>query len=243
MVHYPSAVFARGVSLLVLPLLLGGCVVPVLAPVALSAAPTALAFDYEGESAEEDTINQLLTIDNNGTDTFAPLLELTAIDFLGAELPDIEVSTIFGSDRGELVTPPGPNVDVLRFTGEDLTRVDDVRVKVLRARIVEPVEVEFDPQTELLDDDGEEVGRNERFSWVSVYNDNDVPIKVRLVYIVWDVPPPGRTQQAIATFPIRGLVTVGAGDSEVVGLNGSAEAANAKYAGVQPTSVKAYFSR
>jgi hypothetical protein len=109
------------------------------------------------------------------------------------------------------------------------------------------VEVEFptapvEPVVTPLDSSGAEVTRNDVFTRVRVGNDNDDPVAVRLVYIVWDVPRTGRTQQAEFTVPLGDLVTVPARGETEVAIDPADAAVIEQRAGTAPASIKAYFS-
>jgi hypothetical protein len=172
-----------------------------------------------------------------------PFLHLYAVDDKGSYLSGVTVTGIFGSDRGELVVPArGAVVDVMRFEGPDVEQVADVGVSVVAARVVDfPAEAD-DPTVTPLDASGAAVTRNDTFARIRISNDDDDPITVRLVYIVWDVPPEGRTQQAVQTEPIGDLVTVPArGETEVAIAPDDASLIR-EVSGVYPASIKAYFS-
>jgi hypothetical protein len=150
---------------------------------------------------------------------------------------------IYGSDRSGLVVPSLIGaIDVMRFSGEHVDRVSDVRATVVTATLLRYPAVTTAPALTPLDASGEIVTRNDVFARVRVANDNDDPITIRLVYIIWDMPPEDRTQQADLTAAIGGLVTVPAHGLTTVRLTPDEEAVVRKYSGTAPTSIKAYFS-
>jgi hypothetical protein len=59
-----------------------------------------------------------------------PVLSCEAWDKNDHVLPQVKVSTACGSDRGNVVTPYGGAVDILRFSGPGKHDVADVRVTV-----------------------------------------------------------------------------------------------------------------
>jgi len=219
-------------------LLPAGCgLVPVVAP---RPALPKLEIQYVASSGE-GRMNQLLGITNLGPRSYVPVLKLSAVDELGIKLPDVTVSTIYGSDRGGLVAPTHTVVfDVLRFTGAHADQVADVRATVLRASRVTYPEMKTELVVTPFDAAGDEVTRNDLFTRVRIGNDNDQPLTVRLVYIVWNDPPEGRTQQADHTEPIGDLVTVPAYGETDVSLAADDAAVIRKFSGTAPTSIKVY---
>ena len=211
-----------------------------LIPVTRRPALPKFEIEYAASTAT-GTMNQLLGITNLGPRSYVPVLRLSAVDDSGLALPDVTVSTIFGSDRGELVVPTHTGVvDVLRFSGAHADRVADVRATVLRASRVDYPEMTTDLVVTPFDAAGDKVSRNDLFTRVQVGNDNDRPLTVRLVYIVWNVPPEGRTQQADRTEPIGDLVTVPAHGRTDVSIAPDDAAVIRQFAGTAPTSIKVY---
>ena len=154
------------------------------------------------------------------------------------------VTTVYGSNRGNVVVPArGFATDVMRFNGDGVDRIADVR-----ATVAVPVEVEYppapvEPVVTPLDSAGAEVTRNDAFTRVQVANDNDDPVTLRLVYIVWDEPSAGRTQQAELVVPLDDVVTVPAHGETEVTVEPNDAAVIEQYAGVALASVKVYLSR
>ena len=116
------------------------------------------------------------------------------------------VPSVYGSDRGEVVEPARTTAfDVMRFSGQDVERVADVRVTVVNAPVVDypatPAEAVVTP----LDAAGDAVTRNDAFVSLRLRNDNDndndndYPLRIRLIYIVWNMPPAGRTLPDVST--------------------------------------------
>jgi hypothetical protein len=200
-------------------------------------------FLYQPTSGD-DRMNQTLAITNLTSLSYAPILKLAAVDETGEELPSVTVSTVYGSDRAALVVPARTSiVDIMRFTGDRVDRVADVRATVIDALYVDYPAIATDPTVTPLDASGVAVTRNDVFTRVRVNNDNDRPITIRLVYIIWDMPPEGRTQQAVRTEPIGDLVTVAAHGETEVSVPPDDAALIRQSSGTAPTSIKAYTSR
>jgi len=238
--HRPVPAARRALTILALAgLLPGGCG---LAPIARSPEPPRFDFAYRATSGS-GIMNQILEITNPSPRSYAPVLKLSAVDDSGITLPEVTVSTLFGSDRGELVVPARTGVvDVMRFSGKHLDRVADVRASVSTAALVHYPAITSEPTVTPIDSSDAVVTRNDVFARVRVNNDNNDPITIRLVYIIWDTPPEGQTQQADRTEPIGDLVTVPAHGETTVQITPNDAALIRKYAGAAPASIKAYFS-
>ena len=240
------------IALAIASLLLAGCafvpLVPLIptGPVAPvdpigSAEEPQFEFVYRA-STGEGFMDQVLDISNPGDRSYAPILGLEAVDETGAVL-DVTVTTVFGSNRGYVVVPArGFATDILRFNGAEVDRIADVWATVFSAVEVKFPTAPVEPVVTPLDSSGAEVTRNDVFTRVRVGNDNDDPVAVRLVYVVWDVPGTGRTQQAEFTVPLGGLVTVPARGETEVAIDPGDAAVIEQRAGTAPASIKAYFS-
>ncbi|MGW6916910.1 hypothetical protein ACWGB8_24245 [Kitasatospora sp. NPDC054939] len=207
-----------------------------------SPAPAALSFGYQAHG-ESEYIDQTLSIRNDGPTSVAPTLVITAVDGAGKDLPDVRVTTAYGSDRGGLVVQPGDGYDVLAFSGAGADRVKDVRVTVKEAA---PEQLPADAsavRATPADAAGRPMSKFDAFHQVVLTNPNTAPVSVRIVYLVYDAPKPGASQQVAEAVAIGGLTTVPAGSTASVTVSGDAAAAVQKYAGGPAVSVKAYFSR
>lgn len=206
-------------------------------------AEASLSFHYVGDSGVDQTMNQQLEIKNGLRESLAPVLSFTALDKNHQVLPQVTVSTVYGSDRGNLVAPYGTSIDILRFSGTGEHDVADVRVTVQSAAAARIPAGEYDVKTQALDGQGREISRFERFSAVRLTNEDDFPVSVRIAYILWDQPPTGTTQQAVEVTPVGGLTEVPAHGTSVVQVTGDAVAAVARNSGGPAVSLKAYSSQ
>jgi hypothetical protein len=201
-----------------------------------------LTFQYV-PSGGQNTINQRLVIINGGPTARAPVLRFSALGSSGDVLPDVTVSTVYGSDVGHVLVPRGAAEDVLVFAGPGAGEVADVLVTVLSSAVVDlPAAWETPVEVEPLGADGRQVTRNDLFTSVRLRNDNAAPVNVRLVYIVWDVPSGDRTQQAAKVVPVGDRITVEGEDTVTVPMTGEAAAANKATAGTAAASIKAYLT-
>lgn len=169
------------------------------------AHPEDLSFRYTA-STEVGTMSQLLEIRNDGDRAVAMEAELIPLDSNGQPISGVDAMGNFGSERGQMVIWPGDSVDVVRFSGADV-QVDDLRV------VVESVELVSDPlapeyvEAIPVDDSGNEAVPGEAVEFV-LQNPNGVSAKVGLVCLIWDNPPPERSQQAEVVLPIATSVSV-----------------------------------
>ena len=75
-----------------------------------------LTFSYKGFPAKNDYIDQVLHITNSFDQSVVPVLAFTALDAHGRVLPQVKVTTAYGSDRGNLVVPYGKaSLDILQI--------------------------------------------------------------------------------------------------------------------------------
>jgi hypothetical protein len=229
-------------------LLLSGCADDQPASPAPSGPPSVrLAFEYLPDSGPQG-IDEKLTIYNREQFVVAPVLRFTALDEAGNAIPGVSVLTAFGSERGQVVVPPGQAYDLLQFTGTGSERVVDVDVDVVQAPRVEYPPARVAPSTTALGESGaaarsgarEEPGG--RYRGVKILNSNDTPITVRVVYVVWEAQFEGYTQPWVWAYPVGDLHTVPAKGSVVVELEGEALALNLGHGKNQPTSFEAYYS-
>ncbi len=220
------------VSLLLV--VLGGCSTSVEGPSAR------LTFSYEGKAAE-GFIDQSLSIGNSGGETLAPHLQFIALDRDGRPLPEVRVSTVYGSDRGLVAVPAEGALDILTFEPTSkIGLVADVSVTVRRADVVDSVgalPVDIDP----LSAAGDAVQNGEPFASIQLRNPNPLPARVRVVLIVYDNPPPGRSQQAASVLDVAGPLDVPPGEPLRLPVDTSVtDKANEMTSGA--VSLKAYLS-
>ncbi|MCW3820286.1 hypothetical protein ONA91_38240 [Micromonospora sp. DR5-3] len=218
-------------------LLLAGCGL-----VARPRPAATLRFEFAATTGD-GYMNQLLTIYNDSTQMLAPTLEFTALDATRSPLPTVKVTTVYGSDLGKLVVPPGGGVDVLIFTGEGAQLAEDVVVSVRATETVKAPAVHVEPVVTPVDESGHVLDRNSRFTAVSLCNDDSEQMSVRLVYIIWAYPEGDQRQQADQVVPVGDLIVVPPKQTTLVPVAGEARTAMAGAAGRFPTSIKAYLSR
>ncbi|MGC0319211.1 hypothetical protein [Kitasatospora acidiphila] len=208
---------------------------------AAAPAATSLSFSYHALGKQE-YIDQTLSINNDGQTSVVPTLTITAVDGSGKDLPDVQVTTAYGSDRGSLVIQPGGGYDVLAFHGADAKQVATVKVTVKELAAADLPASASAVEAKPADAAGQPLTKFDAFDQVILKNPNNTAVSVRIVYLVYDQPPAGTPQQAIEVVPIGGLITVPPAGTTSVAVSGDAKTAVQKYSGGPAVSVKTYFS-
>ena len=201
-----------------------------------------LTFTYVARSGK-GFMDQQLLIGNDGGNAVTPFLSFAALNGAGERLPGVTVRTVYGSDHGGLVVLPGGGSDVLIFDGPFADQVADVKVTVEGAPVVRFPSVRSEVEVTPVDGQGLSTTRDSRFAAVELTNTNDVPVTVRLIYVVWSNPGPGQTQQAETVTPLGNPIEVPGDGSVTVPMAGLAHDANAAaVAENRSASIKAYFA-
>ncbi|WP_148615256.1 hypothetical protein [Nocardioides rubriscoriae] len=202
-----------GAVLAVSCLVLGGCALPS-ADSNEKAAPRTveLSFDYQAEGGE-GYLDQTLTIANQGAAAGAPDLDLVALDAAGEPMPDVEVVTAFGSDRGEQVVPAFTEViEVLKFKGPDAADVADVRVTVADlGTLDEDPPPANDIRIKRFDVTGKTTSDNTLGS-VLVTNSYDKPIRVQVLGLELAPADEGEPQHFSRVTPLAGPLELAPGE-------------------------------
>ena len=160
-------------------------------------------------------MEQTVLLEHRSDRSVVPTMNYTPLDADGAVVPGVEVSSIFGSDRGQLIVGPAGEIDVLMFEGDRASEVVNARGVALEV-------VELDVATELLlsrpqaISNGTEVSKFEAFDEVRLSNETSVDADLRVVCILWNSPEPGHAQQAERVDTVIDTVTIRAGQSVVV---------------------------
>lgn len=203
----------------------------------MTTKPDQLFFSYQ-RFGPSGYMHQVLTILNRGPSAAAPTLEITPLDSSGAPVPGITVRTAYGTDRGNVVVPSqADGLDVLAFSGADVARVVDVRVKVrdvVPVNYALPLEI-ADPQA--MDELRRPTTKFGRFTAVEMHNPNTEDIAVGIVCIHWNQPPTGQPQQALAAIEL-GVTRIPAQQTVTTPLSRSARKAASHGCG----SLKAYLT-
>ncbi|MEQ1702018.1 MAG: hypothetical protein ABMA25_18060 [Ilumatobacteraceae bacterium] len=165
-------------------------------PTGSSTAESSLTFRYVG-LGDDGYIDQVVWITNPGRTAAVPRVEYTALDADGDVLPDVTVTTAFGSDRELLVVPSGETFDVLQFDGPGADSVEGVRSEVSASTSSDFVEPEAVIPVIALDATGTEISKFEPMTAVGLENPYTTVVHVRVVCIVYGPHPDDRPEPAI----------------------------------------------
>ncbi len=164
--------------------------------------------------AELGFIDQTVFLEHGAGNDVIPTMEYTPLDESGDEVPGVDVSTIYGSDRGQLVVTPDGEIDILVFSGERVTDVVDVRSAAVESEVLETRGSPLEEQP-LAIADGVEVTKSDVFDAVELSNNSSVDRALRVVCILWNRPAPGEAQQAAQVDVVVERVMVPAGATVV----------------------------
>ncbi len=179
-----------------------------------STGPVEISVDYQ-DIAEPGFMDQTVLIEHGSDRAVIPTMEYTPLDADGAVVPGVEVSTVYGSDRGQLVVGTAGEIDILVFQGERSSEVVDAT-----GTATDVVELDIAPARWVSQPrafrDGAEVAKFEVFDAVALSNDTSSDVVLRVVCIVWNSPGQGQAQQAEQVDTVVDQVLVGAGDTSLV---------------------------
>jgi hypothetical protein len=147
--------------------------------------------------AESGYVDMSLDFDNP-TDVPVTLEgRLVARDSGGAVLPDVEVTTAFGTESGRAVLMPGESTDVVQLDGPG---EEEVRAITWESPEVTTLEVSRDTEyvdLQPLGGDGRETDYDRVARQVELRNPGPVPARVRVVLLVLRAPEDGVPQEAV----------------------------------------------
>ncbi len=127
--------------------------------------------------------------------------------------------TAFGSDRGQVVVPPGSvELDFLRFEGARARDVEDVRVEVAGVEPVAAPRVAQDVEVQRFDRRGRPVEMADFFDSFRVTNPADDTVAIRVALLEYEEPPPGEAQQAIRVTQVTPLLRLKSGAQQTFTL-------------------------
>lgn len=162
--------------------------------------------------AEPGFIDQTVALRSDSDKALVPVVRYTALGSDGQAVPGIEVSAVYGSDRGLLVALPLETIDILVFSGEQVAEVVDVAAEVQTlSESSQPVGVVLGEPEPFAS--GTIVSKFDVFDQVQLTNDGPVDAMVRVVCLNYDQPSPGNAQQAEDVTVVADRIRVPAGDS------------------------------
>jgi len=167
-----------------------------------------LSFRYEriGKFGEMD---QVLVITSKSAVPITITARLGALDQDGKAMPEVRVSSIYGTELGNQVLMPGTNLDVMVFEGERSADVRSVSVLGVEAKRVADAKAAPEPiVARVVNAADHTVAARFAVSGVQVENANATDVDVRVVFIIWSRPGKGESQQAIQVLKLSGLTHV-----------------------------------
>jgi hypothetical protein len=185
--------------------------------------------------AGEDQIDQVLDIRNDGRHAIRPTLKITPLDAFGQAMPDVTVTTAFGSDRGQQVIAAGfTDYDILHFDGDRAADVRDVRVEIAKLKQADYPEMTREVTVDRFDAGRKVEDFDAQFDAVQLHNPNDDALPIKVVLIAWGAVHKGRAQQFEWAIPIGDPVTVPAHGAKMVPL--PSDLADISYVSVKTSS-------
>ena len=132
----------------------------------------------------DGALDQTVTLQNTTEVGLRPVLSFTAIDVYGRSMPDVEVGTVLGIDRGAVVAAPGQSaVDVLHFHGMGARNVRGVDITLTDVQEVGLSDTTAPVEALMVDMSQHATLDPEEFWGVGVVNRNDVPVSLKVTLI------------------------------------------------------------
>lgn len=151
-------------------------------------------------------VDMSLEFANPGTVPVTLQGRLVPRDGEGGVVPDAEVSTAFGTERGRAVVMPGGSVDFAQVRGPGAVQVRDISLEQASVSAADvPVAREFVDLVP-LDGRGRELTYDATARHARLDNPNDVPVPIRIVLMVLRAPEEGVPQQASLVHDVTTVV-------------------------------------
>ena len=179
-------------------------------------SPLTITYTAKGAGGAHD---QQVVLANGTEAALRPVLRFVPHDFYGRALPNVEVGTVLGIDRGLVVAPAGLSaVDLLHFHGEGARNVRAVEVHVESMEEVALPDVTAPVEAVMIDLDERATLAPEEFWGVGVVNRNEVPVSVSLTLVELEDKVGDAPRQASDAVTLQDPVEVAASSHEVVWL-------------------------
>jgi hypothetical protein len=155
--------------------------------------------------AESGYIDMGLDFENPTTEAVTIDGQLVARDASGTVLPDVRVTTAFGTESGRAVVFPGVNVDFVQLEGRG-----EQQVRAITLESAEVTVLDVAPETQYvelkpLDGQGRELEYDMSAEQISLENPNPFPVRIRIVLMVLRAPQERIPQEASL---VRDVTTV-----------------------------------
>jgi hypothetical protein len=146
--------------------------------------------------ADNGYIDMGLDFENPTGDAMTIDGRLVPRDASGAVLPDVRVTTAFGTESGRAVVLPGVNVDFVQLEGRGEQQVREITLETADVTVLDvPPETQY-VDLHPLDGQGRELEYDMGAQQISLENPNPFPVRIRVVLMVLRAPQGGVPQEA-----------------------------------------------
>ncbi|KQY58748.1 hypothetical protein ASD11_03650 [Aeromicrobium sp. Root495] len=175
---------------------------------------------YVARAADADGLDQQVFFTNGSEACLRPTLRFEPLDPYGRVLPHVEVGSVLGIDRGELVAPPGSEIsDVLHFHGQGARLVRAVRIGASSIEEVDLPDLTQPVEVLMVDLSMKATLDPEEFWGVGVANPNDTPVSVSITLVELEDERPGDDlRQAVDAVTLQQPVDLASRGHDVVWL-------------------------
>lgn len=168
--------------------------------------------------AESGYIDMSLDFENPTDDPVTLDGRLVARDASGAVLPDVQITTAFGTESGRAIVLPGVNVDLVQLEGHGEQQVREITLESANVTAVEVSPETAYVELKSLDGDGRELEYDMGAQQVSLENPNPFPVRIRVVLMILGAPREGVPQEATLIHDVT-TVEAKASGSTIVALD------------------------
>jgi hypothetical protein len=179
--------------------------------------PVSVSFTSRASDPEQP--DQTIELRNGTESGLRPVLRFVAHDFYGRELPNVEVGTVLGIDRGDVIALPGSTAkDVLHFHGQGARNVRGVAVHVEHIEEVDVAGATLPPEAVMVDLEERATLDPADFWGVGLVNRNEVPISVSVTLVEYEERLKDAPRQAVDAVTLEGVVDLASQSHEVLWL-------------------------
>lgn len=178
-----------------------------------------ISVTYVAKATDADSPDQTITLRNDSEVALRPVLRFVARDTYGRALPNVEVGTVLGIDRGSVVALPGSAAsDVLHFHGQGARQVRGVEVHVEAMEQVDLDGVTRPAEAVMVDLEERATLDPENFWGVGVVNRNEVPVSISVTLVEYEERVGDAPRQAVDAVTLEGTIDLASESHEVVWL-------------------------
>lgn len=174
---------------------------------------------YVPKATDADSPDQQVTLRNDSEVALRPVLRFVARDAYGRALPNVEVGTVLGIDRGAVVALPGSSAsDVLHFHGQGARHVRGVEVHVEAMEQVDLEGVTQPVEAVMVDLEERATLDPENFWGVGVVNRNEAPVSISVTLVEYEERMGDAPRQAVDAVTLEGTIDLASQSHEVIWL-------------------------